>query len=172
MPKVSKAEYQADIFRKIEERTIKAGDGDCWTWRGCSGRSDYPMVNGAISFCRPAFGPRKTHRVSRLLLAKKIGRNLRAGEYACHTCDNPVCVNPAHLWVGTAATNMADKVAKGRQARGEKAGGVKLCSFLAAAIFYAPRPMVVVAREYGMSLMTVWGIKRGRRWTHLKLAPF
>lgn len=46
----------------------------------------------------------------------------------CHDCDNPACCNPSHLFVGTCADNMKDKVRKGRQARGEKNGFSKLTS--------------------------------------------
>jgi hypothetical protein len=44
------------------------------------------------------------------------------GQKVLHTCDVPACVNPAHLFLGTQAANMADKVAKGRQAKGETHG--------------------------------------------------
>ena len=52
----------------------------------------------------------KTHRLAILL----DGRDLPKDMYACHTCDNPSCVNPKHLFVGTHTDNMNDMVVKGR----------------------------------------------------------
>lgn len=56
----------------------------------------------------------KTIRASRLLLEGKLGRPLLCGMLACHSCDNPPCVNPDHLWEGTNSENQADSVRKGR----------------------------------------------------------
>ena len=56
----------------------------------------------------------KRIRVSRLVLEHKLGRSIKAGCFACHSCDNPLCINPEHLWEGTAADNLKDAISKGR----------------------------------------------------------
>ena len=55
----------------------------------------------------------KTWRAHRLVAALCVG-NLSPETHVCHSCDNPLCLNPAHLFLGSAADNMADKMAKGR----------------------------------------------------------
>jgi hypothetical protein len=76
--------------------------GECWEWTGAAMHDG----RGRISLRGV---PRAAPRVSWLLAT---GEN--AAGYVCHACDNPACVNPAHLWVGTALDNMRDKSAKGR----------------------------------------------------------
>ncbi len=75
--------------------------GDCWLWRG----SVNPQGYGTFSFGGKSRG---AHRVSYLLSKGEIGDGL----CVCHTCDNPPCVNPDHLWLGTQADNMRDMGSK------------------------------------------------------------
>lgn len=77
---------------------------DCWTWMGAHNSRRRAVISVDRKLCY----------VARLLLSWQLGRELTKGEYACHTCDNPPCVNPAHLFAGTARANTHDMIEKGR----------------------------------------------------------
>jgi len=80
----------------------------CWIWK--AGKDKY----GYGIFCCGGDNYR-AHRVAYQLTQGEIPK----GKCVLHHCDNPSCVNPSHLFVGTHADNVRDKVAKGRQARGD-----------------------------------------------------
>lgn len=101
-------------FRKKVKINKKNG---CWEWQGYRDRNGY----GTFS---TKFKMMKAHRFSYEYYNKKIPDNM----LVCHTCDNPCCVNPEHLWLGTDCDNHRDMVKKGRfrTVYGEDCGSSKL----------------------------------------------
>ncbi|HEX8011565.1 MAG TPA: HNH endonuclease [Casimicrobiaceae bacterium] len=94
------------------------------------------------------------------------------GMCVCHACDNPSCVNPEHLWLGTNADNVADKVVKGRQLRGEKAALAKLTEAKVRTIRAEYAAGVAgykkLARKYGVNRTTIRPIVRRKTWRHVR----
>lgn len=83
--------------------------GECWVWTGYRDAGGY----GRFRF---KGAPKRAHRVLWLLTNGAIPDGL----HVLHSCDNPPCVNPAHLRLGTNNDNRADMVSKGRQACGDR----------------------------------------------------
>jgi len=80
------------------------GPNECWNWLAAKDGRGYGKFRK---------GP-KYLIASRLSLAMHVGRDLHTSEMACHTCDNPACTNPSHLFIGTGKQNFDDAVQKGR----------------------------------------------------------
>lgn len=91
-------------------------------------------------------------------------------QHVLHHCDTPSCVNPAHLFLGDAALNAADKVAKGRQLRGSDFPQARLTEDDARRIrqLYASgaRTQRSLAAEFGIAQSIVSDIVNRRRWRH------
>ena len=85
---------------------------DCWEWQGAKNNIGYGMIRDEKKM-------RTTHRVS-----YEEHNNVKIPRYmcVCHSCDNPICVNPNHLWLGTMKDNIRDMLKKGRA---NMFGGVK-----------------------------------------------
>jgi transposase-like protein len=139
-----------DRIERFWARVVK-GDG-CWEWGGARNRAGYGkiMVQRAVI---PA------HRFSWQLTNGPIPEGL----YVLHTCDNPPCVNPAHLFVGTHSDNMADMVAKGRD-RGNRHVSAESARLIREANFRGVEQSEI-AREFGIAQTTVSHIVRGSTHT-------
>ncbi len=104
----------------------------------------------------------------RAALEHKLGRPIKEGLQACHSCHNKRCVNPDHLREDTAKNNIADRQRAMRHAYGEKVGNSKLKEFQVREIKYDKRPEKILAEIYGISANVVGEIRRGRIWKHIK----
>ncbi len=133
------------------------GSDECWEWTA------YKDPYGQIW----AWGKqRKTHRISWGLHYGAIPD----GMCICHHCDNPGCVNPAHLFLGTKADNNADMCAKGRQVVGEKQHLAKLTQEQVLEIrrLYAQgMSQGELGKCYGVHQVNVGFIVRRETWKHI-----
>jgi len=140
---------------RLLEKVKKLGSG-CWEFQGHTNECGYGLLwlDGKA---------RRAHRISYKIYKGRIGRGL----VVCHSCDNPLCVNPDHLFLGTRLDNNRDAALKKRHAFGEKNGMTNLTEEIARAIKYAEGSQTEIAKEFGVSRPTVNRIKKGTRWKHL-----
>ncbi|PZF83226.1 HNH endonuclease [Jiangella anatolica] len=135
---------------------------DCWEWIGSRDK------NGYGRFFFEGLQRRATH--ASLIMFK--GERVADGLCARHACDNPPCVNPAHLLVGTRKQNTADAVGRRRHAHGEKHGRAKITEDDVREMRrrYATASASELALEFGISKTQVYYIALGRSWRHVDAA--
>ena len=138
-------EKEEMIKRSLSQRFWGKVDrsGECWVWTGALTGPGYGQITVS--------GRKKTaHRLS----WEAYNGPAPKGMFVCHKCDNRACVNPAHLFLGTHADNMADMARKGRSYHGEKHHWAKLSTDDVDEIrrFYSNgTPQKVLAREFGVT---------------------
>lgn len=165
LDRIEAGELDAEARNRIYHNSVKTVSS-CWIWRPNIKNNEYARV----SF----YGKRiSAHRLSFLAFNGPIP----SGLVVMHTCDNPKCVNPAHLIVGTYGDNAKDAYDKGRKLPplnpmpGEKHPMAKLTEVEVFEIKNMLANKVSIsdlARKYGVSLTTICDIKNGRSWTCVK----
>lgn len=153
---------KTDPREVFDSFSIKSGGPDsCWTWTAAvASAKGYGRFRGGWA-----------HRA-----AWQFSRGaIPLGACVLHRCDNRLCVNPAHLFLGTNADNIADKVAKGRQARGVASSGTDaerrhLDDARAAEVVQmrtAGKKLRDIASAVGVSIGAVSDVVRGQTWRHV-----
>ena len=143
----------------FDNRYTKDPTSGCWNWFGSkdsSGYGTYIHKDGT-----------RAHRYS---WERANGRKTPDGYCVLHRCDNPACVNPDHLFVGTHEENMKDMRTKGR-AVGHAGGSnpsAKLTEEQAIEILEDPRPASALRDHYGVSDGAIHALRAGKTWGHLQ----
>ena len=133
--------------------------GSCWEWQWGKTTAGYGVF--------------RTN--NKLVLAHRFAWSLvngpiPGGLFVCHHCDNPSCVRPSHLFVGTQKDNMRDCVSKGRQARGERTPLAKLRAADVLSIrdaYEKGESQQALAQTYNMGRASISLIVRGKLWAHV-----
>lgn len=146
----------------------------CWEWTSS-------LVGKGYGFFWHTKGDRLAHRLAYTMFNGPIPPGL----CVLHYCDNPPCVNPGHLYLGTIVENNADRDSKGRTARGithgsrtkpnrvargERSGQAKLTEDNVRSIRAAiatGESHCALGRQYGVRHATIWNIAHRKTWAHL-----
>lgn len=153
------------------ERCIPEPNTGCWLWLGARDTGGYGVLKYDINGTRRYYG---IHRIALTLATGPI----EPGHVVMHRCDNPPCINPAHLMAGTHAENNADRDQKGRhrwvepedRARGERQGLAKLTADLVLSIRARAaegETKAAIARDLGVSDVAVGLVVRRKAWGHV-----
>lgn len=157
----SKFDSYAQRFKTPQERFLEkaspANERGCTLWNG-SIRNNY----GQFSMGNKTW---KSSRAAWVLFKGEIP----VGGIICHHCDEPLCVNLEHLYVGSYSDNMRDKVNRGRNnpVRGERCHFSKLTESDVKAIRESEGSCKFIGAKYGIGAMQVSRIRRGLRWSHV-----
>ncbi len=148
-------------------KTVKNESG-CWNWTGAKDKNGYGFIK--------QYNTRKmtkTHRASYQLFKEEIPE----GMHVCHSCDNPSCCNPDHLWLGDNQANINDAYQKGRIKKleyngiGSKNGCSKLVEEQVLEIrklYNDGLSQEKISKMFGVSQVLISGIVRMVTWKHVK----
>lgn len=144
---------------RFEAKYAERGNG-CWEWTAACFHNGYGKFRDGTKI-------RSAHRVAYEIYCGSIGSST-----VCHRCDNPLCVNPNHLFLGTQKDNVSDMISKGRQAVGERFSSHKLTPSGVREIRERYNAGGVtqqaLAEEFGVDQKLISRVVRRLSWKHVK----
>jgi hypothetical protein len=151
-----------ELIERFHEKWTLSPSG-CWEWQAAKAGAGY--------------GAMKQPGTRIMLYAHRLSYLLHHGDLAdkevvCHSCDNPSCVKPSHLFKGTAKDNLQDMKAKSRHLFGERNGSSKLTDDKVRQIHRLELEGLSqgkIAKSFGVAQGTVNKILHGQRWNHIYL---
>lgn len=146
---------------RFESKYEKRGPTECWPYQAC----------------RHAFGHGQFWNGTRVVYAHRFAWELINGPvpkgiYVCHRCDNPSCVNPEHLFLGTCADNLSDMRRKGRGSKpprraGEQHSMAVLTEDRVRTIRQSSLSSRQLADMFGVEYQTIWRVRKRQTWKHV-----
>lgn len=160
------ARFGDTAVQRFWNKVERGGPDDCWPWTGSATPQGYGWLRGRKR------GPQRIARAHRFSYELATGADPGA-RWVLHRCDNPRCVNPAHLFLGTVQDNTADMMRKGRDrhAVGSRHHNAKLTEARvveARAAVGSGESVAAVARRLGVSANTLSAAVDGRQWRHVR----
>lgn len=155
---LARREKERRDFAEILKDRTKRMESGCWEWTGSRDMEGYGRIHGIG----------RAHR----LAYERFKGEIPPGKVVMHSCDNPPCVNPDHLFVGTPADNKSDSVNKGRHAFRARNGRAKLTEEQVAEIRTLAVPYKVtyrmLAKRFGVGIPEINDIVNYRKWIFTK----
>lgn len=151
-------QQQKRFWTKVEQNK---SNEECWSYLGARDRDNYGIfgkING------------KNMRAHRVAFVLAYNTDIPNGLLCCHKCDNPSCVNPNHLFLGTFTDNNRDREVKGRGRKqsGSLGSNAKFTEEQVNNIRLDTRSQYAIACEYKVVQPTIWKIKHYKTWKTIK----
>lgn len=164
MPGINKKGRQGNELHSFLDNVILNPSTWCWDWQGCKDRDGY----GSIGYKNKS---RLVHRLAYMLYNQLSEEDIE-GKVVMHLCDNPSCVNPDHLQLGTQKDNVHDCIKKGRRAnrKGEQNPNSKLTDYQAQKIrelYQLGISQEELAKMFNVARRTIYNIRKNISWAHV-----